>query len=128
MVLRLHLSDSTVQKITVKHFTSVPPPPTGTKDTLVYKLTRSEKRTILPIQMQYPDGTWSQPVKYNFDTGASFATDVAPEILKGFGYGPDGVGTDSSKRKAQPSKIRIIGLDGEFDLPVMVQVKECSNT
>jgi hypothetical protein len=117
------LSDSTVQKITVKHFTSVPPPPTGTKDTLVYKLTRSEKRTILPIQMQYPDGTWSQPVKYNFDTGASFATDVAPEFLKGFEYGPDGVGTDSSKRKEQPSKIRIIGLDGEFDLPVMVQDK-----
>jgi chitinase len=43
------LSDSMVQKITVKRSTSVPPPPTGAKDTLVYKLTRSEKRTILPM-------------------------------------------------------------------------------
>ena len=93
------------------------------KSTLVYNLTSSETRTILPIQMQLPDGTWSQPVKYNFDTGASTATDVAPEFLSAFGYGPDGVGIDSSLRKEQPGKIRIVGLDGEFDLPVMVNDK-----
>ena len=91
--------------------------------TLVYNLTSSETRTILPIQMMLPDGTWSQPVKYNFDTGASTATDVAPQFLSAFGYGPDGVGTDSSLRKEQPGKIRIVGLDGEFDLPVRVKDK-----
>jgi hypothetical protein len=96
-------------------------PPPG-KSTLVYDLTSSETRTILPIQMKLPDGTWSQPVKYNFDTGAT-TTDVAPQFLSAFGYGPDGVGTDSSKRKEQPGKIRIAGLDGEFDLPVKVQDK-----
>lgn len=74
--------------------------------------------------MQFPDGTWSQPVKYNFDTGASSPTDVAPEFLKAFGYGPDGVGVDSSKRKEQPSKIKIVGMNGEFDLPVIVQDKD----
>ncbi|MEJ7642698.1 MAG: hypothetical protein WKF36_10990 [Candidatus Nitrosocosmicus sp.] len=98
--------------------------PPSADHTLVYDLTGSETRTILPIQMRLPDGTWSQPVKYNFDTGASHPTDVAPEFLSAFGYGPDGVGTDSSLRKAQPGKIRIVGLDGEFDLPVMVQDKD----
>jgi hypothetical protein len=89
----------------------------------VYNLTSSETRTILPIQIKLPDGTWSQPVKYNFDTGASWPTDVAPQFLSAFGYGPDGVGTDSSNRKEQPGKIKIVGLDGEFDLPIMVQDK-----
>src|SRR5678815_4585086 len=100
-----------------------PTAPPTVKSTLVYKLTSSETRTILPIQMQLPDGTWSRPVKYNFDTGASSATDVAPEFLSAFGYGPDGIGIDSSLRKEQPGKIRIVGLDGEFDLPVRVQDK-----
>ncbi len=98
--------------------------PPSANNTLVYKLTSSETRTILPIQMRLPDGTWSQPVKYNFDTGASHPTDVAPEFLSAFGYGPDGVGTDSSDRKEQPGKIRIVGLDKEIDLPVMVQDKD----
>ncbi len=97
-------------------------PPSG-NHTLVYDLTSSETRTILPIQMKLPDGTWSQPVKYNFDTGASLPTDVAPEFLSAFGYGPDGVGSDPSKRITLPGKIKIVGLDGEFDLPVMVQDK-----
>ena len=101
----------------------VTPPPVTAKSNLVYHLTSSESRTILPIQMMLPHGTWSQPVKYNFDTGASTATDIAPQFLSAFGYGPDGVGKDSSKRKEQPRKIKIAGLDGEFDLPVMVQDK-----
>ena len=92
----------------------VTPPPGTANNTLVYNLTSSETRTILPIQMMLPDGTWSQPVKYNFDTGASWPTDVAPQFLSAFGYGPDGVGNDSSKREAQPGKIRIVGLDKEY--------------
>ena len=77
----------------------------------------------MPIQIKLPDGTWSQPVKYNFDTGASFPTDVAPQLLSAFGYGPDGVGDNPSLRKEQPGKIRIVGLDGEFDIPLMVNDK-----
>ena len=71
-------------------------------------LTSSETRTILPIQMMLPDGTWNQPVKYNF--GASWPTDVEPQSMSAFGYGPDGVGKDSSLKDAQPGKIRIVGL------------------
>ncbi|MEJ7642564.1 MAG: hypothetical protein WKF36_10270, partial [Candidatus Nitrosocosmicus sp.] len=97
--------------------------PLSGKHTLVHDLTSSETRTILPIQMKLPDGTWSQPVKYNFDTGASTATDLAPEFLSAFGYGHDGVGSDPSKRITLPGKIKIVGLNGEFDLPVMVQGK-----
>jgi hypothetical protein len=78
----------------------VTPPPGTANNTLVYDLTSSENRTILPIQMMLPDSTWSQPVKYNFDTGALWSTDVAPQFLSAFGYGPDGVGKDSSKRGA----------------------------
>ena len=74
--------------------------------------------------MILPDGTWSQPVKYNFDTGASSATDVAHQFLPAFGYGPGGVGKDPSKREAQTGKIRIVGLDGEFDIPILVQDKD----
>ena len=55
--------------------------------------------------------------------GASFATDVPLELLTAFGYGPDGVGTDSTKRKEQPGTIRLVGLSGEYTLPVMVQDK-----
>jgi hypothetical protein len=101
----------------------VTPPPGTANNTLVYNLTSSENRTILPIQMMLPDGTWSQPVKYNFDIGALWPTDVAPQFLSAFGYGPDGVGKDSSKREGQPGKIKIVGLDKEIDLPVMVQNK-----
>ena len=91
--------------------------------TLVYNLTSSEDRTILPIQMMLPDGMWSQPVKYNFDVGASWPTDIAPQFLSAFGYGPEGVGKDSSKREGQPGKIKIVGLDKEIDLPIMVNDK-----
>ena len=95
--------------------------PTG-KNTLVYDLISSETRTILPIQIMQPDGSWSQPVMYNFDTGAT-TTDLAPEFLSAFGYGPDGVGVDPSLRTTQSAKIKIVGLDGEFNLPVTVQDK-----
>ncbi len=113
-----------VLSIVIIAFVIHPPaaPPKG-KSVLVYNLASSETRTILPIQMMLPDGTWSQPVKYNFDTGASSATDVAPQFLPDFGYGPDGVGKDPSKREAQPGKIRIVGLDGEFDIPILIQDK-----
>ena len=108
----------------VMHPPAAPPTvPPAAKSTLVYSLTNSETRTILPIQIKLPDGTWSQPVKYNFDTGVSFPTDVAPQLLSAFGYGPDGVGDNPSLRKEQPGKIRIVGLDGEFDIPIMVNDK-----
>jgi hypothetical protein len=96
------------------------------KNTLVYDLTSSETRTIIPIQILQPDGLWSQPVKYNFDTGAT-TTDLAHEFLSAFGYGPNGVGVDSSLRTTQPAKIKIVGLDGEFTLPVTVQDKAHSD-
>ena len=37
---------------------------------LIHSLTPFESRTIIPIQMQLPDGKWSKPIKYNFDSGA----------------------------------------------------------
>ena len=84
--------------------TAPPKAPPTVKNTLVYGLTNSETRTILPVQIKLPDGTWSQPVKYNFDTGASFPTDVAPQLLSAFGYGPDGVGDNPSLKKSNPEK------------------------
>ena len=60
----------------------------------------------------------------NFDTGASWPTDVPLELLTAFGYGPDGVGTDGTKRKEQPGTIRLVGLSGEYTLPIMVQDKD----
>ncbi len=86
----------------------------------------STSRPIIPIQMQKPDGTWSDNILYNFDTGASSPTDVPLPLLSAFGYGPNGVGTDSSKRKTVPVKIRIPGFNNnqEMSIPAMIQDKD----
>lgn len=89
--------------------------PTGytTKD-------KRSSRPIIPIQMQTPDGKWSDPIKFNFDTGASNPTDVPPQLLQAFGGQ-----VATSKRKAQPGKIRIPGFNNDqvLDIPIMVQDK-----
>ena len=60
--------------------------------------------------------------KVNFDTGASWPTDVPLELLAGFRAPPDGVPLD--ERKEQPGVIRIPGLDGEYKIPIMIQDKD----
>src|SRR5580765_462425 len=80
----------------------------------------SSSRPIIPIQMQKPDGSWSDPIKFNFDTGASSPTDVPLQLLKAFGGQ-----VSTSKRKAQPGKIKIPGFNSDqiLDIPIMVQDK-----
>ena len=75
-------------------------------------------RPIIPIQIQKPDGKWSDPIKFNFDTGASWATDVPLQLLKSFGGD-----VDSDDRKEQPGKIKIPGFNNnqELGIPVVVQ-------
>lgn len=75
-------------------------------------------RPIIPVQMKKPNGTWSSPIKFNFDTGASSPTDVPLPLLKDFGGQ-----VATSKRKSQPGKIKIPGFnnDREMDIPIMVQ-------
>ena len=51
---------------------NTPPPSPPANDTLTYDLTSSDSRTIIPIQMKLPDGSWSAPIKFNFDSGASW--------------------------------------------------------
>ena len=77
-------------------------------------------RPIIPIKMQKPDGSWSDPIKFNFDTGASSPTDVPLSLLRAFG---GQVATD--KRKSQPGKIKIPGFNNDqvMDIPIMVQDK-----
>lgn len=77
-------------------------------------------RPIISVQMLKPNGTWSSPIKFNFDTGASSPTDVPLQILSDFGGQ-----VSTSGRKAQPGKIKIPGFNGDrvLDLPVMVQDK-----
>jgi len=101
---------------------STPPPlAPAPGSTLIHSLTSTETRTIIPVQMLLPNGQWSKAIKFNFDNGASWPTDVPPELLQSFGSGPDGV--PSSERKEQPTKIRIVGLAGEYSIPVMIQDK-----
>ena len=94
---------------------------TSDPNILIHSLTPFESRTIIPIQMQLPDGKWSKPIKFNFDSGVSWATDVPLDLLQSFGTGPDGVA--SNERAEQPGKIRIPGLAGEYNLPVVIQDK-----
>jgi hypothetical protein len=98
------------------------PPSLPANGTLTYDLPSSDSRTIIPIQMKLPDGLWSAPIKFNFDTGASWPTDVPLELLADFGAAPDGVPSD--ERKEQPGVIRIPGLDGEYNIPIMIQDKD----
>ena len=49
-----------------------PPPPPPANGTLTYDLTSSDSMTIIPIQMKLHNGSWSAPIKFNFDTGASW--------------------------------------------------------
>lgn len=68
--------------------------------TIPTNYTISDKRSsrpIIPIQMQKPDGSWSDPIKFNFDTGASSPTDVPLDLLKAFGGQ-----VSTSNRKAVP--------------------------
>lgn len=79
---------------------------------------KRSSRPIIGVQMKKPDGSWSSPIKFNFDTGASNPTDVPLQLLKDFGGQ-----VATSKRKAQPGKIKIPGFnnDQEMDVPIMVQ-------
>ena len=67
LVVVLLLASSSILTIS---FATPPPiippvthPPGTANNTLVYDLTSSENRTILPIQMMLPDGTWSGSVE-----------------------------------------------------------------
>ncbi len=85
--------------------------------------TASDKRSsrpIIPVKMQKPDGTWSDPIKFNFDTGASNPTDVPLQILDAFGGQ-----VATSARKSQPGKIIIPGFNNDqvMDIPIMVEDK-----
>ena len=81
---------------------------------------KRSSRPIIPVKMQKPDGTWSDPILFNFDTGASNPTDVPLPLLKAFG---GEVPTD--RRKAQPGRIIIPGFNNDqiLDIPIMVQDK-----
>ena len=93
----------------------------GSGTTLVKNVLSTDTRTLIPIQLKLPDGTWSDPVVYNCDTGASFPTDVPLEALDAFGYDQDGTGTGSQDE--MDGTIRIVGLNGEYNLRIMVQDK-----
>jgi len=43
-------------------------------------------RPYIPVQMMLPNGGWSKPVTFNFDTGASTPTDIPLSLLGDFGY------------------------------------------
>lgn len=81
---------------------------------------KRSSRPIIPVKMQKPDGTWSDPIKFNFDTGASSPTDVPLQLLSAFGGQ-----VATSARKAQPGKIIIPGFNNDqvIDIPIMVQDK-----
>lgn len=83
--------------------------------------TPSTSRPIIAIRMQKPDKTWSDPIKFNFDTGASSPTDVPLPLLSAFGGQ-----VSTSKRKAIPGKIKIDGFNNgqEMEIPIMVQDKD----
>lgn len=86
--------------------------PTGTLE--------KHNRPLVPIQMMLPNNKWSDPIVFNFDTGASWGTDVPLQLVKDFGGS-----VKSEERKEKSNKIRIPGLDiPEMTIPVVVQDKD----
>jgi predicted aspartyl protease len=77
----------------------------------------SDPRTLIPVQMMLPNGQWSKTVIFNFDTGASWPTDIPPQLLSDFGAEP----VSSDERVAKDVKIRFVGFPLEFMIPTMVQ-------
>ena len=66
----------------------------------------SGTRPLIPVQMQLPNGTWSETVIFNFDTGASFPTDIPLQLLDDFGYKEV---KNGSTRPTYNKKVRIVG-------------------
>src|SRR3982750_2544357 len=88
---------------------------------LVSYPTAADNRPYVPLQIMLPSGQWSETIEYNFDTGASWPTDIPPQLLPSFGGA-----VISSARKEQPGKVRVPGFNGsqEMSVPLMVQDKE----
>jgi hypothetical protein len=81
--------------------------------------TRNKGRPVIKTQMKLPNGTFSEPIEFNYDTGASWATDVPLSLIDDFG----GV-VSSSARKEQPGEIKIEGFgDMTFKIPIVRQDK-----
>jgi hypothetical protein len=82
---------------------------------------KRSSRPIIRISMRKPNGTWSDHILFNFDTGSSWATDVPLQLVKDFGGA-----VSSSRRKEQPGRIRIPGFNfnQELDIPVVVQDRD----
>ena len=84
----------------------------------------SGTRPLIPVQMQLPNGTWSETVIFNFDTGASFPTDIPLQLLDDFGYKEV---KNGSTRPTYNKKVRIVGFGNpeiEMEVPYMLQNKD----
>jgi hypothetical protein len=92
-------------------------PPDNTTVSFPIENSNSDPRTLIPIQMMLPNGEWSKSVIFNFDTGASWPTDIPPQLLSDFGAEP----VPSDERNARDVKIRIVGFPSEFTIPTMIQ-------
>lgn len=79
----------------------------------------SGTRPLIPIQMLLPNNTWSKPVTFNFDTGASLPTDIPLQLLDAFGYRET---KNDRDRPTYDKKIRIpnSGLP-DMTVPCMLQ-------
>ncbi|MGI8833619.1 MAG: hypothetical protein ACR2IS_13415 [Nitrososphaeraceae archaeon] len=92
-------------------------PPGNTTVSFLIPNPNSDPRALIPLQMMLPNGQWSKSVIFNFDTGASWPTDIPPQLLSDFGAEP----VSSDERSVRNVKIRIVGFPLEFTIPTMVQ-------
>ena len=76
------------------------------------------RRPIIPVSFKLPDGTWSGPMYMNFDTGASYPTDIPPAIAKKWGS------LTNSDQKYFDGVVRVQGFGTvEFPIPICLQDK-----
>lgn len=76
-------------------------------------------RPIIKVSFKQPDGNWSALISMNFDTGASYPTDIPLDIAKKWGSV-----SNSDQKYYKDSPIRIEGFgDKEFKIEICLQDK-----
>ena len=77
-------------------------------------------RPIIGVSFKQPNGQWSALIPMNFDTGASYPTDIPLQIATKWGST-----SNSSQKYYKDSPVRIEGFgDKEFKIEICLQDKD----
>jgi hypothetical protein len=86
---------------------------------IVPTTTTNKGRPIIKVSFKQPDGKWSAFIEMNFDTGATYPTDIPIGIAPKWGRI-----TNSDQKYYKDTPIKIEGFTNEFKIEVCLQDKD----